>query len=815
MNTLARTVGTRAVDSSAGDVRTVDTRTDRTTDTEYQKVFLGVDVGGTFTDVVSWDSEKLSVSKVSSTPEDQSDAVVSGARAILPSGCSASLMHGTTVATNALLERRGAKTLMVTDKRFESLIEIARQDRPSLYDPFADRVPPLVDEHLRIGVETSSFMNTSGTSATPVPSGTSAASVASGTSAQANVGLANMEAAVDEVAAMVVENQVSSVAVCFLYSYAEPELEKAFSELLRDRLAGMPHIHIHAPKLDTTPTLDTAPKLDTTPTQGASHVSVSASADVVAEFREYERFSTTVVNAFLVPEVSRYMDGLDKRAKNMRRASSGVMNTDVSGIDDISVMRSSGGLVSVGYASTIPSSILLSGPAGGVMASAALAQQIGVSAAVTFDMGGTSTDVCRVLDGRPEVVYKSEIAGYACLMPSVAVHTVGAGGGSVAWADSGKALRVGPRSAGAVPGPACYGRKGTEPTVTDANLVLGRLNPNVKLAGSVELRSDLAWQAIGRLGDSLGLSPVDTALGVVAVVESHMIHAIRAVSVEQGTDVRESVLIAFGGAGGSHASALARALGMRSVVIPMNAGVFSAFGLLLSPPRADTTKTVNIRSSEQHLLPSTAKQVLVSALNKLESDSGLQACASSLFVDMRYVGQAHETSVPYELDESWGSLCAKFHKLHSIRNGFSNEFAHVEAVTIHAEAVGVPVLGSGEMARCGDMAVSGERDSAYDQVSPKHSSFTQVSHTQVSPKRSSSTQSSCQVDSHRNSRRSSRRKVITADGVAEADVWWRPALKPYDVVYGPAILEETDSTTYLAAGERGLVNDHGAVEITW
>ena len=796
MNTSARTTDfDRTVDARTTDTSTTDCG--RTVDTEEPKVFLGVDVGGTFTDVVSWDSEKLSVSKVSSTPEDQSDAVIAGARAILPPGCSASLMHGTTVATNALLERRGAKTLMVTDKRFESLIEIARQDRPSLYDPFADRVPPLVDEHLRIGVETSSFVNTPSTS-------TSAMSARPSTSAHTNVGLANMVAAVDEVAAIVVENQVSSVAVCFLYSYAEPELEKVFSELLRDRLAGMPDVHIHTPTLDIITTTDTAPKLDaltldttlmsdaptpntaptpTSGTSGASYVSVSASVDVVAEFREYERFSTTVVNAFLVPEVSRYMDGLDKRAKNMRRTNSGVMNVNASGIDDISVMRSSGGLVSVGYASTIPASILLSGPAGGVMASAALAQQMGVSSAVTFDMGGTSTDVCRVLDGRPEVVYKSEIAGYACLMPSVAVHTVGAGGGSVAWADSGKALRVGPRSAGAVPGPACYGRKGTEPTVTDANLVLGRLNPNVKLAGSVELRSDLAWQAIGRLGDSLGLSPVDTALGVVAVVDSHMIHAIRAVSVEQGTDVRESVLIAFGGAGGSHASALARALGMRSVVIPLNAGVFSAFGLLLSPPRADATKTVNIRSSEKHLLPSTAKQVLVSALHKLESDSGRQAFASSLFVDMRYVGQAHETSVPYELDESWGSLCAKFHKLHSIRNGFSNEFAPVEAVTVHAEAVGVPVLASNSA---------------------------QPSSTQTSFKQPSS-----QENSHCNSRRNSRRKVIMADGVAEADVWWRPALKPYDVVYGPAILEETDSTTYLAAGERGLVNDHGAVEITW
>ena len=443
---------------------------------------------------------------------------MAGAGAAVRAGARADLLHGTTVATNALLERRGARTLLVTDAGFESLIEIARQDRPSLYDPFADRPRPLADPGMRLGVE--------------VPA-------------------AGRDDELDEVAASVAavarDQGAEAVAVCLMYSYADPAAERALADRLRRDL-GVP---------------------------------VSASAEVVAEFREYERFSTAVLNAFLSPEVSRYMGSLADRASR------------AGFVDEISVMRSSGGLVSLGHASAFPASILLSGPAGGVVAAAALGELMGCETLISFDMGGTSTDVCRVRQGRPEVTYNREIAGYACLMPSVAVHTVGAGGGSVAWADRGGALRVGPRSAGADPGPACYGRGGLEPTVTDANLVLGRLDPSAKLAGSVALRPEQAAAAFKRLGSELSLEEVGAALGVVAVVESHMSHAVRAVSVEQGTDPRDAALMAFGGAGGLHACALARSLEMDGVIVPPYAGVFSAFGLLLSPPRADAAQTIN------------------------------------------------------------------------------------------------------------------------------------------------------------------------------------------------------------------------------
>ena len=656
---------------------------------------LGVDVGGTFTDVAMWDGAAMTVGKVPSTPRDQSEGVMAGARGTVREVGRADLLHGTTVATNALLERRGARTLLVTDAGFESLIEIARQDRPSLYDPFADRSEPLADDGMRLGVT--------------VP--------ASGRDGE-------LDAVADLVASAARDRGAEAVAVCLMYSYADPAVERALSGRLRQVV----------------------------------DVPVSASAEVVAEFREYERFSTAVLNAFLSPEVSRYMGSLAARAGR-----SGF-------IDEISVMRSSGGLVPLDHASAFPASILLSGPAGGVVAAAALGEMMGCRTLISFDMGGTSTDVCRVRSGRPEVTYNREIAGHACLMPSVAVHTVGAGGGSVAWADRGGALRVGPRSAGADPGPACYGRGGGEPTVTDANLVLGRLDPSTKLAGAMALRSDLAQTAFERLGSELSLDPVEAALGVVAVVESHMTHAVRAVSVEQGTDPRDAALMAFGGAGGLHATALARSLDMDGVIVPPYAGVFSAFGLLLSPPRADGAQTVNVTGADRGRLPLAARDLLAATRRRIEADSGRAAATAASIVDMRYLGQAHETSVPYTEGESWEVLCERFHRLHAERNGFARPTDPVEAVTVRAEAVGEAAL------RWADLP-------AFEPEAGE-------------PGRGS-------------------RPVMGPSGISEAQVWWRPALPVGAEVVGPAIIAEGESTTYLAAGERATVHETGALRIEW
>ena len=659
------------------------------------RVTLGIDVGGTFTDVAAWDGAAMTVGKVPSTPRDQSEGVMAGAGTAVPPRTRADLLHGTTVATNALLERRGARTLLVTDAGFESLIEIARQDRPSLYDPFADRPRPLADPGMRLGVH----------------------APAAGRDDE-------LDTVAASVAAVAHGQGAEAVAVCLMYSYADPVAERALADRLRRDL-GMP---------------------------------VSASAEVVAEFREYERFSTAVLNAFLSPEVARYMGNLADRAGR------------AGFIDEISVMRSSGGLVSLGHASAFPASILLSGPAGGVVAAAALGELLGCDTLISFDMGGTSTDVCRVRRGRPEVTYNREIAGHACLMPSVAVHTVGAGGGSVAWADPGGALRVGPRSAGADPGPACYGRGGTEPTVTDANLVLGRLDPSAKLAGTVALRPDLAAAAFERLGAELSLDVTEAALGVVAVVESHMTHAVRAVSVEQGTDPRNAALMAFGGAGGLHASALARSLEMDGVIVPPHAGVFSAFGLLLSPPRADAAQTVNVTDADRDRLPAAARSLLASARTQVEADSGQAAQTAAVIVDMRYVGQAHETSVPYTGGEPWEELCERFHRLHAERNGFARPSDPVEAVTVRAESVGAAALSWADLP-------------AFE---PEPGD----------PRRGS-------------------RPVMGPSGAVEAQVWWRPALPVRSQVVGPAIIAEGESTTYLAGGDQATVHETGALRIEW
>jgi len=655
---------------------------------------VGVDVGGTFTDVAAWDGEAVRVTKVSSTTTDQSVGVLGGADRVLPEGVVATLLHGTTVATNALLERRGAKTLLVTDESFESVLEIGRQDRPSLYDPFADRPEPLVAPELRVGL---------GDDRSPA-------------------GVASFAKRVAELAAA---HDATAIAVCLLYSYEDPAVENMVASELARRFDGP----------------------------------ISVSSAVVAEFREFERMSTTVINAFLGSEVRKYMSNLDRRAREKGE------------IDDVAVMRSSGGLTSLDHASDFPSSILLSGPAGGVVASAALGALMGHDTLISFDMGGTSTDVCRIESGRPEVTYSRAIVGYPCLMPSVAVHTVGAGGGSIAWVDDGGALRVGPRSAGAFPGPACYGRGGDEPTVTDAHLMLGRLHQEARLADELALNADLAADALGRVGDRVGLDSTQAALGVLAVVESHMVHAIRAVSVEQGTDPRDAVLMAFGGAGGLHASSLARALEMKSVVIPPFAGVFSSFGLLLSPPRADVAQTVNLDQGRFGELERSARSVLERARAELAADAGDAAEPVALTADMRYVGQSHETSVPYRLGEGWDELRRRFDSAHRRRNGFARPEDEVELVTLRAAAVGEPALSIDDLPGAGaDGPPSAPRG---------------------------------------------RRTVHGPDGPVTADVWWRPSLVPGTEVAGPAIIEEAESTTYLADGETATVHPTGAVEISW
>ncbi|GMQ84812.1 MAG: hydantoinase/oxoprolinase family protein [Acidimicrobiia bacterium] len=628
---------------------------------------IGVDVGGTFTDLVTWDGWKVTTVKVPTT-FDQSEAVVRGSQELAQSFDA--FLHGTTTATNALLERAGARTLLVTSPGFQDVIEIGRQDRPSLYDPFADRPEPLVGRADRI------------------------------------VDLDDAEPAAYQ-----------AVAVSLLYSYDDPGQEQA----LRQQI------------------LDAAPD-----------VAVSLSSDVAPEFREFERTSTTVLNAYLQPVVATYFERLEQQVK-------------AAGIAErVGVMRSSGGLITTEQAARLPAAILLSGPAGGSVAAAALATAFGRDQVVSFDMGGTSTDVCRIDGGRPEISYERAVAGYACRMPSIAIHTVGAGGGSIGWVDPGGALRVGPHSAGADPGPACYRKGGGDATVTDANVVLGRIAPRAALGGRLEIDRELAEQAVARLGEDAGLSRHETALGMVRVVEEVMTGAVRSVSIEQGVDPRGGWLVAFGGAGGLHATALARSLDMRGVVVPAHAGVFSALGLLLSPPRVDEASSLLLVSGDHALHREVA---LVAA----EAAQRLPGGTVTTMVDVRYLGQSHEITVPFQADDGWQRLADRFHAAHLERYGFHRQEDPIEAVTVRAEAVGTSWFTFDELPR---WQAHGDAGAAT-------------------------------------------RTVLTDDGPVDTSVWIRSGLEIGAEIVGPAIIEERDATTWVGQGERAEVHRTGALEITW
>ena len=554
---------------------------------------VGVDTGGTFTDVVAGDGR---IVKVLSTPEDPSVAVTAGLDGLGGDG-PALLAHGTTVATNALLEGKGATVALVTTAGLADVIEIARQDRPSLYDLWADRPEPLVPRHLRL--EVGGRLAADGREVEPVD-----------------------PAGVPEVPA-----GTGVVAVCLLHADLDAGHEQKVAAVLRDR-----------------------------------GLDVVCSHEVSPEFREYERTVTTVVDAALRPACRSYLGRLAGAA------------------GEVLVMTSAGGLVGLDEAMARPAALLLSGPAGGVRAAAAAARAAGFPDAVSFDMGGTSTDVCLIVDGAPAPAAERTVAGYPVRLPSLDIHTIGAGGGSVATLDAGGALVVGPRSAGAVPGPACYGRGGTEATVTDADLIAGRIPHDAVLPG------------IGAL-DDVGV----TAEGVLAVVDAAMVQAVRKVSLERGVDPRSLALVAFGGAGPLHACALAEALGMAAVIVPPRAGVLSAAGLLGSPRQAVLVRSWPApgdhdglsgarfklaRAAARHLLgvaADTPARVMVDhrTAHGTVTVGDRPPVDVELGLDCRYAGQSHELTV---------ASVAAFEEEHRRRNGYARPGAPVEVTALRATA---------------------------------------------------------------------------------------------------------------------------------
>ena len=597
---------------------------------------LGVDVGGTFTDLVALSDRGVTTSKVPSTPRDQSVGVMNAIEASeIDAGAVVALAHGMTVATNALLERRGARTALVTTEGFRDVLEIARQNRPSLYDLAQDRPPALVPRELRFTIKERMG-----------PDGVLAA-----------LDKASLEAAV----AAVEEAQVEAVAVCLLFAFAHPEHEQRVGEALREAL---PDVH------------------------------VSLSSEVLPEFREYERFSTTTADAYLAPRLAAYLGNLGGKVTG-------------AAMPPPLIMQSSGGVTGIDDAIEDAAGCVLSGPAGGVVGAAYVGSLGGYKDLLTFDMGGTSTDVAPILSGEAQTTTETVVAGVPIKLPMVDVHTVSAGGGSIAWADAGGALRVGPHSAGADPGPAAYGAGGEEPAVTDANLYLGYLADGAELGGQVVLRRELSEKALSTLGEELGLAAEEVALGVVRVANAEMTRALRIISVERGLDPREFALLAFGGAGGMHACALAEELGMQTVLVPRAGGVLSALGLAISDVRRDYVSPYLSPLDDADAAESEKRFAHMESM----AEGDLTVPEHTRRADLRYRGQSFELTV--EAD-SLEKLEDRFHAAHERRYGYRMEEEAVELVNLRlvsTVAVEKPELDEPEPA---DEVTAGVRDANFD-----------------------------------------------------------------------------------------------------
>ena len=593
-------------------------------------MLLGVDVGGTFTDAVVFDGAELHTAKAPSTPDEVSRGVLAAVEAALSQlGAKASdvevFAHGMTVGTNALLTESGARAALVATEGFTDVLDLARQNRPDLYRLCAPKPVALVPPELRIGAR--ERMGSEG-EISPLD-----------------------DDEVDRIVAQVRDCGAESVALSLLFSYMDPSHEEAIAERLR---SDLPDVH------------------------------VSASHEVLPQFREYERASTTVIDAYLSPLLGRYLARLSESGGEL-------------GLPEPLIMKSSGGVAPAAEAARAGAWSVLSGPAGGAVGAALVASLSGDGDAVGIDMGGTSCDVCVVEGGRVRRTDSREIAGRVIQLPMVDVHTVGAGGGSIGWMDHGGALRVGPRSAGAEPGPACYGRGGTEPTVTDANLLLGYLDASSTLAGGIDLDVDAATRAVEKLGSELGLDTLETAEGIVRVANQEMVRALRVVTVDRGIDPRDFALMPFGGAGPMHAAALADELGMARLLCPRASGVLSALGLIASERRRDTARTVMLSGDE---LTTDRIGAEVAALRS-SLETGLEDATVEVVYGLRYAGQSFELPVPESERPDPAELAERFADQHERRYGYRDPESPIELVNVRV-ALTVPGPSPEPRAAAGD-----------------------------------------------------------------------------------------------------------------
>jgi N-methylhydantoinase A len=593
---------------------------------------IGIDIGGTFIDIVIFDPHtgQLDSLKVSSDPKKLEEGVMRGlegilARLRLSAAEVTQLVHGTTVATNALLEGRWAKTALITTEGFRDILEIGRQNRPELYNFFTERPKPIVGRELRF--EVPERLDYQGRVLKPLD-----------------------EERVKHITIELANQGVESVAVVFLFSYLNPAHERRVKELFRAQLT----------------------------------IPVLLSCEVLPEFREYERTSTTVMSAALVPIVSRYLQKLDEATQRL-----GIRR-------EWRIMQSNAGIVSSKLAQANPITLVLSGPAGGVEGARFIGELAGFKNLITMDMGGTSCDISLIADGKPLITTEGEIAKRPLRLPMLDIHTIGAGGGSIAWIDSGGALRVGPQSAGADPGPACYGRGGTEPTVTDAQLVLGRLDPDSPLGDIPKLHLHRAQAAIEeKIARPSKMSLAEAAWGILEVADASMERAIRVITVERGRDPREFALLAFGGAGPLHAVRLAEKLGIKTVIVPASAGVLSALGLLTADLVHHFVQTVLKPAEELDLAHVNAiyDGFRAEGRSRLRED-GLDD-EQIFFVpsmDLRYRGQAYEINLPvpnsFLSQAQWAEIYEGFHEAHQRLYGHASPGEPIEVVNLRLMAIG-------------------------------------------------------------------------------------------------------------------------------
>jgi N-methylhydantoinase A len=599
------------------------------------KYRLGIDVGGTFTDLtLVSDQGNVHILKIPTRPQDIASGCLTGVQellkeAVVDPGHIEYWSHGSTVATNAVVERKGSRMALLTTEGFRDVLEIRRQVKPDRYNLHRAKPAPLVPRDRRLEVKERVLWD--GSIHQPLD-----------------------ESHLDRLLDILEELRVEAIAICFLHSYSNPVHEQAVKKQVQKRLPA---------------------------------TYVTASHEVLPEFREYPRCATTVTNAYIGPIMERYLERFDKGGR------------EIGIVPPLSIFQSNGGITSASAAAQFPVKVLYSGPAAGVRGAVHVAREAGFSDVVTFDMGGTSCDVCLIRGGEPLLSSERELSGFPLRTPMIDVHSIGAGGGSIAWIDHGGLLHVGPQSSSADPGPACYGRGGTSATVTDANLVLGRLNPSFLLNGRLKVYADLAHRSVSQVAEQLGLSPARVALGIVDVVNSNMMGAIRVVTVERGYDYRDFALVAFGGAGPLHAAEVAIEMRIRHVLIPRIPGLLCALGLLLADYRSDFTRT--------RIIPATVElwQDIREVFTALEEEARNWAArhaiptreaVSERSVYMRYVGQSYQLPVPaHPIDSSMEltQLISNFHEIHRMNYGYARPEAPVETVDFRLTLI-VPIARS-------------------------------------------------------------------------------------------------------------------------